>query len=521
MARQNLVDPLPPSERQRLGVIDVETSRIAGGRVPKTYFWGLADESGYTRFSSTERLAVYLERLPETLLLCHSDFDILQMLVDGAPVQITKAHGGRIIRARLGKHPIQNTLRLFPVKLSSVLKWYGRNKVEIDAGDADGWRRNSPLLARRNESDCVDGLECFARAIDDFWRLTGANMLTRHTLAGATFNAAEQIAGRLPADMRAHCARAYRGGRVEVWDYRPSLADCRDISSSYPFAFLDAPTATELWRVEVNSKDWHCALFDAKRDDSLLFPRGRFTSYVFADVWERYYKPHVDGVKIKIKQRFKVNLHWLKRALPLVLKLYDAKRTATEPGKREVAKLAVNSCYGRLGLRGEYEVARIVERLPDGQDNVWFKLPDGRFLYYFKLERQPRANFGLAAYVTDNARGRLFAAVKQCGAALYCDTDSVFSTGAFPRGLCGAGLGKWTDKGNALFAPVAPKFYKWGDTEKRKGGARFTCWNLRRLATGAGALETTRTATGEMRKRIVNGDGTTQPRLAVDGVTPP
>jgi ribosomal protein L24E len=232
-------------------------------------------------------------------------------------------------------------------------------------------------------------------------------------------------------------------------------------------------------------------------------------------VWERYYQPHADNVNLTILERHKIDLTWLQRAAPFIRKLYAAKRDAADTARAAVAKLALNSCYGRLGLRGEVEIARIVTRLPDGHDNEFMHLPDGRILYFFKFQRDGKVNYPLAAYITDNARGRLFAACKATTSASYVATDAIFCGGNIPTG---DGIGDFKANGRELFLVNSPNVYKWGLETKRAGGGRRTEWTLRRLAAGGGAATVTPELACGVLKRAVNFDGTTTP-FVVDGGT--
>jgi hypothetical protein len=538
-------------EPRDYAVIDVETSLITDGEIPKTKFWGYADESRYEYFKTTKELLRFLRMKKKPLtLLHHSNFDIIQLLVDGADMTILKSHNGKLIKCQLGKHYTANTFSVFPVGMASIFKAFGYEKTSLEK------------LEKRNYEDCVNGLKCFLELDSIFKELVNVSPLGKGTIASTGFAAAELQAGRMPKNL-SHLA-AYRGGRVECFDLRLYTNDANDrdwffenwrmetngkdfpfdvvgknclkadIHSSYPKSFLDAPKKTELLKVKVTTKDWHAPLFDSSVTDMLLFPNGTFSSYVFSDVWERYIEPYAEKTKIKILQKIKIDLSWLNRLQSLIERMYSLKLTSTG-GIQIATKFLLNSLYGRIGLKGETERARILNYEIDGDNIQCLPIGHGRFLIFDKIQREPRANFPFAAYITDNARGRLFKSFKR-NSPVYGDTDANFSPinrSDFQEPL-GDGCGDWGYEGSELFQCQNVKdyihgCYKCGHKgilnngkecpackgegfcKVRKGGMDLTVWTLKNFAKGKTAEDVHRERRSGLRKRMVHSDGTTSP----------
>lgn len=478
-------------------VIDVETTEIADGEIPKTKFWGYADEHGYKDFKTSKALCKFLDREAEPrVLLHHSNFDVIQLLVDGTEnIWPQKSHNNKLITCLFGHHWLLNSYSTFPLSLGQIFSAFGYKKSSLDN------------LEQRNYEDCVNGLDCFLRLNDLFNQLVFVEPLKKHTIAGTGFAAAEKCAGKLPKCLL--FLDAYRGGRVEVFDLREQEASNYDINSSYPRSFLEAPEETELWEIEVNSSDWFCPLFDADTTDLLLFPNGNFRSYVFSDVWDNYIAPNCEKTKIKIRKRTKIDLTWLTKLRPLIETVYERKENSTG-GVKLACKLILNSMYGRIGLKGESERCRILDYEPDGDDIAIYPLGNGRNLVFDKVIREPRSNFSFAAYITDNARGRLFQSFYENN-ALYGDTDSLFTANKGFKGEQGNQCGQWKFEGRGAFKALNVKDYTFDGEETRKGGSGGVNWTLKRFARGLSAKQVNRERITQLRKRKINDDGTTEP----------
>ncbi len=418
-------------------------------------------------------------------------------------LNIVKSHNGKIIRCTLGKHSTLNSFAVFPVALSKILKAFGREKIGLNR------------LSERNYSDCVDGLECFLKLDAIFQDLVGVSPLAKGTIAATGFASAEKVAGKMPKDLE-HL-EAYRGGRCEVFNTGSQQAALYDINSSYPTSFIECQTMEELFHIEVTTNDWHGPFFDELDDEILLFPSGHFYSWVYKSNLDRYILPYLERTKIKVLSRRKIDTLWLTDVAELMKTVYDRKLQAKQQndfGVEEACKFLLNSTYGRIGLRGESERARIVDHKLDGDDIAHWKIGK-RWLVFETIQQEPRSNFPFAAFITDNARARLFQAFKR-NPVLYGDTDSCFTRPktAFSETI-GSTLGDWNHKGTKRFCARSVKDYEWGDEHKTKGmskdGKPFKQWTLKTFAQGKTVQEVTKERRTTLRKRVILPDGNTLP----------
>lgn len=483
-------------------VIDVETTKIKKGERPRTKFWGYADSKGYKRFETTEKLIKFLEKEPAKILLHHSNFDIIQLLVDGVfDISIIRSHAGKLIRCGRGQHTFQNTLTTFPVSLKQIFHAFGYEKTELSN------------LAKRNYEDCVNGLDCFLKLDSLFFDLVGVSPLQVGTVAGTTFRAAEKHAGKMPKNT--DYLVAYRGGRVEVFSTVRQMASKLDIHSSYPRSFLEAPRTDELLYVEVKTRDWHCPLFEAKTEDLLFFPNGRFRSYVFRSNWERYIEPFAEKTSIRILHREKLDFTWLCELNELVRTIYRQKSEAKSDGVKLCCKFLLNAFYGRIGLKGESERARILDAEPDGDDITYYSLGKNKWIAFDTVQRETRSNYPFAAYITDNARARIYRAFKRNN-PLYGDTDSIFTPikrSEFKEPIS-PDCGDWGYEGRKMFAARNVKDYEWNGEDVVKGGTpgkEFLTWTFKTFASGKTVTAMIRQRQGTLRKRIVLPSGETEP----------
>lgn len=481
-------------------VVDVETSNLKHGERPKTKFWGYADRDGYKNFKTTKKFADFLRRLPPKVLLHHSNFDIIQLLLDGEyrDFNIVRAHHGRLIECAFAGHKVQNTLTAFPVALEVIFNAFGYEKTSLDD------------LKKRNYDDCVLALECFLKLDAIFEDLIDVSPLRQGTVAGTTFKAAERTAGKMPMDLR--WLECYRGGRVEVFDMRKIRASHFDINSSYPRSFLEVQPMETLLYCEVETKDWLCPFFDSDTEDMLLFPNGKFRTWIYRSNLERYILPNAFKTSVKILNSWSIDCTWLYNLRELVSKLYRMKQEATSEGIKTACKFLLNAFYGRIGLKPEAERVRVMEYIPDGPEVTAYKLGRSRWLCFDTVQREVRSNYPYASFITDNARCRLYEAFALNQPA-YGDTDSLFTRNNRRQftGETGSQLGQWSYKGTGAFVARNVKDYVFNGKITRKGGDRSLTWTFKEFLKGGAVREVTRERRTSLRKRTVNPDGTTEP----------
>jgi hypothetical protein len=484
------------------GVLDVETTPIRAGEFPRVLFWGFANSKGYFRFDTTRKLLNFLKKCNRHVIFHHTNFDILMLLLENAPVRIYRTHAQRIILSRLFQHTLKNSYALFPAKLENILRLFGKSKTGLHN------------LDKRNFEDTADALECFLKFDAIFERVLGVSILRSNTLSGAVFRAAQKQVGPMPTETR--FLESYRGGRTDVFntEVHPAVS-CFDINSSYPKSVLECEPTETLLELTVDCREFYAPFFDADTTEKLVFPNGKFRTWIFESNLERI---RADGLKakIKIRSRAKLDFAWLYNLKPFIQKLYDLKSNAENDALRECAKLGLNSFYGRIGLKPEFEVCRVLDYKPDFDEVTIFPLGKRRFLCFWNVVKlNTKSNYAFASFITDNARARLFNALRRVN-AIYCDTDSVFTldAGAVSKLDIGPKCGQWACKGQGAFQAFAPKDYVFDNTVRIKGGIEKTQWTLKMLAAGLPPrLITRHRLDATDGKRIPRPDGWTEPIL--------
>lgn len=297
---------------------------------------------------------------------------------------------------------------------------------------------------------------------------------------------------------------AYHGGRTEVFVYGyAGTLYAADFDSMYPAVMHDCPmpdpstlhymegrgiTARVLAyegvsEVKITVPNMHIPPLGVVHDDRYFFPVGTLRG-----AW-----PHCElraalarGCHIERIYRTAYSETVVSPFITFIDILHDLKSEYKKKGdpRAIVAKLLMNSLYGRMGLSGSIE--KRLFRPATATDtpatiNDWdMHIGSGRIMLsrLTSLNRLPTdANIMWAANITGYARVKLLEAMEAQGEALaYCDTDSVYSRA--PINGLGEGLGQLTDEGvwdESLF--IAPKMYrlisaKHGKKVKAKGVPR-------------------------------------------------
>lgn len=100
-------------------------------------------------------------------------------------------------------------------------------------------------------------------------------------------------------------------------------------------------------------------------------------------------------------------------------KWYHIKETTTNPVERSLAKLMLNSLYGKFGMNDNR-----VSKEPVGynEDGIIYKVVDNCSIYYYKE---------VASYITSKARVKYATFMNMCGDLyIYGDTDSLYIKGS-------------------------------------------------------------------------------------------
>ena len=155
---------------------------------------------------------------------------------------------------------------------------------------------------------------------------------------------------------------------------------------------------------------------------------------------------------------------------------YKVKENAKTPTERSLAKLMLNSLYGKFGMND----SRITKLPVAVGDTIIYKTIENNTTYYYKE---------VASYITSKARCKLASFMNKCGDNfLYCDTDSVYYIGhdipnIFKDVVDPKKLGYWKYEGHytrfkALKAKCYLKQLDDGTIERRIAGCPKECAEL-------------------------------------------
>ena len=155
---------------------------------------------------------------------------------------------------------------------------------------------------------------------------------------------------------------------------------------------------------------------------------------------------------------------------------YKVKENAKTPAERSLAKLMLNSLYGKFGMN-DSRVTKVPVAIGD---SIIYKTIENNTTYYYKE---------VASYITSKARCKLASFMNKCGDKfLYCDTDSVYYIGheipeIFKDVVDPKKLGYWKYEGHytrfkALKAKCYLKQLDDGTIERRIAGCPKECAEL-------------------------------------------
>ena len=157
---------------------------------------------------------------------------------------------------------------------------------------------------------------------------------------------------------------------------------------------------------------------------------------------------------------------------------YDVKKNAKNDVERSLAKLMLNSLYGKFGMN-DNRVTKLPVGIDEG-DKIIYCVEENNTTYYYKE---------VASYITSKARCKLASFMNRCGDNfLYCDTDSVYYIGheipdLFKDVVDAKKLGYWKYEGHytrfkALKAKCYLKQLDDGTIERRIAGCPKECAEL-------------------------------------------
>lgn len=341
-----------------------------------------------------------------------------------------------------------------------------KGEIDFESGIKYG-----KALIEYNELDC----RCLWEVIERFFEETGvfSETFATHALRVWRKDFLKETIWK-PAPVVLDAARSsYHGGRVEVFKQQHSSLTAYDVNSMYPHVMRDPMPVDYIGESKKLKDNNHYGFVDALvyvpeiyvptlpvRMDKLYFPCGDIRG-----TWTTEELRNAERYGCKIQKVFKVYyFHTREIFREYVLKLYELKKTATEP-TRTIAKGLLNALYGKFGQNPTKKIYCTENAAPPGS---WVILePSGNpsgFCYYERTSNAAYLLPHLASAVTSKARLVLRAKLDEH--SYYCDTDSVFTD--TPMDVSKE-LGDWSEVGTGEALFIQPKLYKFRGVWKSKG----------------------------------------------------
>jgi hypothetical protein len=493
-------DPVPHRKKKvRLATIDCETDPFAEaryrvkrdgkvtmerGEAPsalKPFSIGFYCDAFYRDFwgdDCIERMMEFLEGLPdEYLIFAHNggkfDFGYFFRWVDNPVVII----GGRLVRARLFHHWIQDSFRLLPFSLAT----YAKTEIDYAKFKRAVREQHRAEIALYQKSDCENLYKLIAAFFERFgYALTigriGIDLLIeRHPFP------------KMHPNSDIYFRDFYFGGRVEC--FKTGVIDgpfsVDDVNSMYPFVMAERRHPVgNAWDCRRQLPDNFDRPYFAKiiaasagalplvnpDTGGLDFPHGTFAFNACSHEIEM-------GLRHGILKIERVIECYVTRATitfdEFVHEFYQGKIAAKAEGDKIgelFVKYLLNTPYGKFGQNpANYRDYKIVRRLANGDREIderelragaWELKADNP---EWELWHKPAAITGAAYYdvsiaasITSAARAVLLEAIQHAVDPIYCDTDSLISRALAVRSH-DADLGAWKHEFDCDRAAIAGK----------------------------------------------------------------
>lgn len=278
--------------------------------------------------------------------------------------------------------------------------------------------------------------------VDKFISLASMSfyILNKNYLKGITAN-------RMPKNVENWIRQAYYGGRTEIFKFHGKNLNYFDVNSLYPYVMKENYYPIGRYKIFKNPEkirkllflgklgilkaninypyNYICCLPYKTEDKKLIFPYGKFTGYYTSiEILQAIY----EGAEVELIE----GVFWFDKAkifTEFVMDFYSLKQNS-KGAKREIAKLILNSSYGKFGQKRKYREIiskkQFLKRYKEMDD--FEQLGEGLFYSKEKVSYKNRkVNPIYAIFVTSYARLYLFNLMKAIGEKhiFYCDTDSI------------------------------------------------------------------------------------------------
>jgi len=270
--------------------------------------------------------------------------------------------------------------------------------------------------------------------------------------------------------------KGYYGGRVEIFKMRGENLHYYDVNSLYPSVMYDfeypliennnleyvnkfIPDALGYYYVKVKvPEDEYIPLLPYKdKEGKLLFPQGTWQAW--------YYSPEL-AKAIELGYDVKVLKGYIFKRTDYIFRdfvsyYYEIKKHSSG-AKKFIAKLMLNSLYGKFGQHRELDTFEVSE------DSPYMYLPYLNLVRVKTLSYAKYIHSEIAGLITSYARLRLYSLFERAGKEniYYCDTDSIITSKELSTSDA---LGDIKNEDNIKsFIAINPKVYAYITTDNSK-----------------------------------------------------
>lgn len=476
---------------KKMVTIDAETDPFRNGETVAPFLWGYYDGALFKSFHDTEDFVKFIKK-QNVIAYAHNggkfDFIFLLPWIKGNLLIINS----RVVECKIGKCTLRDSYALMPVPLSKF------NKTKIDYGKFKRDVRQHHM--REIESYLSDDCRFLYEALQTFF----SEWPRKLTAASSAFTKCAAIEGwpKIESNRQHHelITPYYYGGRTQAFKtgHIAKPVKVYDINSAYPAAMLhDHPVGEPIEYLNQWHEDADFVSVVTQYPDG-VFPHRTKSGLSFPDYTDEPTEFHITKWEFDewIERTNRIPAHRVIKSYVFperinmrkyVEQIYAIKQSATG-ARRIFAKLMLNSVYGKFAQNPDnYEEWRIAETVEDG----WFYHSDvtdnSALMSRPSVEERYRC-VATAASITGFVRAQLARSIDH--ETVYCDTDSIFTTGSFFGDISNQ-LGAWSLEYEAADAWIAGKKLYALKPSKSKGkwktaskGVRLTSSQIKRVAEG-------------------------------------
>lgn len=428
----------------------------------------------------------------------------------GHTITEIRVRGAGILSCRIGDLEIRDSGALVPMSLEKCAPLGGQEKsklaLDCECGeDCGGYcslsRRLSAIEKRKVEAyqhqDCV-ALLAMLKALAD--RCAAHGIVAGLTIGGSAWATAKAWLD-LPNckhDLGRYQSirRGYYGGRVEVFRTRAVRGDRYDIHSSYPAALsrlmlpVGAPTFMRdriassafasgrdgVFTCRVYVPECDIPPLPVRMADRLIYPHGTIEG-----TWTGLSLRHAVECGAHIDKILHGHVWGTSERLlkPFADKIWALREEGMRGDKADrvwgaMCKWISNSCTGKFAQLPDHETLAFIPAI-DGapllekNERMVAESDDGVWISRMSRRVDACAHVEWSATLTSFATCELHSQLLHAGdTAIYCDTDSVYSTRSLTRRL-GNDLGEWGHEGSLEdWQAAAPKVYAYTDQHGKR-----------------------------------------------------